>query len=572
MTVAYISRIKRLNRKINYCNKFHNKIFEILSILAIATISLISLTWFRESDFLWSDDANFPLDIRVFINRYLYIWDSAQGSLDPGKFAFWVPIGVLLKAYEFLGLPFSPYIFQRGLVYILVLSSSLSMYFLSHTLLKERRNRHIAALIASLLYTFNLYSLVVIWGSLAFLMFQYAFLPLVLALYIRSIDDRRGFRYAVFVAIIWTVTMTPAYITSSLVLSDWMIVILYLGYSLLTTPNTKIKLHLSYFTLCMMGSWLLLNTFWLIPLLSSLNLIVIQKESISPPLHLFEANSVAVLDGFRLTGYWGLSSAYKGSRYFPWYNIYQTPLFIALSFVLPILAALSILINRRNKHVIFFGILLLLAVFLAKGPRPPLGEINLWLFNNMILLTAFRSLYQRFIGYAVLSYSFLIGSLISSQIEIFRRRCLLKHISIFIILFLLLAVLGPYTSPAWTGDFYSTEGIIPSKRITIPNYYWEAAEWINNQPDEFAILPLPFPIRGGIVLWWKNGTQGYSGIYPFLLLSSKFFLVSNKIGAFLATSIVNGSMRDAGMLSLFNIKYVVLHRDANEEYLNGHPS
>jgi len=77
-------------------------------------------------------------------------------------------------------------------------------------------------------------------------------------------------------------------------------------------------------------------------------------------------------------------------------------------------------------------------------------------------------------------------------------------------------------------------------------------------------LPLPYPISAAsIPLLWDNGTQGYSGIYPLLLLSTNEFLVANGLGASAANSILNHKANDSSFLNYFNVRFVIVHGDAD---------
>ncbi|MBO3754114.1 MAG: DUF2341 domain-containing protein [Candidatus Brockarchaeota archaeon] len=139
------------------------------------------------------------------------------------------------------------------------------------------------------------------------------------------------------------------------------------------------------------------------------------------------------------------------------------------------------------------------------------------------------------------------------------------------VILMIFLVTGLLAWPIWTGEVFSTEGIIPSMRVTIPQYYYEAAEWLNQQNEDFSLLPFPYPAKTtSSVFWWQNGTEGYYGVYPFLLLSSKTFLMTSNVAEALARSLARGELKNSRVFNYLNVKYIVVHWDANWEYLKDH--
>jgi len=216
---------------------------------------------------------------------------------------------------------------------------------------------------------------------------------------------------------------------------------------------------------------------------------------------------------------------------------------------------------------------------MVKGPYPPFGEINVFIFSKFGLVTAFRSNYQRFMGYVVLGYSILLGVTVDKlltkkfkQPHFNMNRHLKRFFHGFFFLIVVFLICGVYVWPFWTADLYSGQGVIPSKRVKIPPYYYETTEWLDEQPDDFNVLPIPF----GKVLsayWWENGTEGYLGMNPFLLLSSKPTIVkdyNNELVAQSVSLIINHTVNNVRILNLLNVKYVIFHRDSAWAYIAGH--
>lgn len=492
-----------------------------------------------------------------------------MGKADVLKLPYIMPQSIFLRFVAFLNIPFSPAMFERILLYFVFTGSGLSMYYLSILFIPSNKAKRLGSVVASAFYMFNFYTMTTILPSGAMMMFEYAFFPLVLALYIKALDKSSSLKSSIVIALVWTLLITPAYITATVALTDWVIIAAYLLFFNIQKHERKTLKSSIIFTCLLFLVWILMNLFWILPLAQMFPTVQQSYTSFSSGIDLYATNSVSLLDGLRLTGYWGLSATYRGASFYPWYVNFQTIPLVLLSFLLPAIVALSFLLNSRNSRlVLFFGIMTLLGLFVVKGLNPPFGNVNKLLFSINLLSTTFRSNYQRIVGYLTLFYAFLFGAFVS---KIYRRP---KKIwsrgfgGMSALILMVFLVVGVLAWPVWTGDVFSTEGIIPSKRVTIPQYYYEAAEWLEKQKEDFSVLPLPYPAKTAYsVLWWKNGTEGYYGTYPFLLLSSKTFLLTNRLAEEASISFSRNELKDSHVLNYLNVKYVVVHWDTNWEYV-----
>jgi hypothetical protein len=553
---------------INILKVFHRHSYVFIILL----LGLISLTWYHDKQLLWGDDTNLTLDAHLIETRYFYLWDSNVGKADALKLPYIMPQAIILRFVSFLNIPFSPAVFERILLYSVFTGSGLSMYYLSILFIPSNKAKRLGAVVASAFYMFNFYTMTTILPSGAMIMFEYAFFPLVLALYIRALDNSSSLKNSIVIALVWTVLITPAYITATVALTDWIVIVAYFLFFNISKHDKKTLKSSVVFTCFLLAIWTLMNLFWILPLVQTVPAVQQSYSSFSSGIDLYAANSISVLDGLRLMGYWGLTATFRGAAYYPWYTHFQTFPFVLSSFLLPVIVGVSLLLNSRNSRlVLFFGMMTLLGLFVVKGLNPPLGSVNKLLFSINLLSTTFRSNYQRIVGYLTLFYAFLFGAFVS---KIYCRpkkiwsRGVGQMIGIILLVFLIVGVLA---WPVWTGDVFSTEGIIPSKRVTIPQYYYEAAAWLDQQNEDFSVLPLPYPAKTAYsALWWENGTEGYYGTYPFLLLSSKTFLLTNNLAGEVALSFSRDELKDSQVLNYFNVKYIAVHWDTNWEYVRDH--
>jgi hypothetical protein len=120
------------------------------------------------------------------------------------------------------------------------------------------------------------------------------------------------------------------------------------------------------------------------------------------------------LELFRLLGEWDFYTGWAGKLYYPWSIFYtQNPIGIFVSYSIPLIAFASLLkIKPRCKataDILYFALMAVVGIFIAKGAHPPFGEYWSWLYNNIGLFRIFRDSYK-FASIISLSYAVLIGS------------------------------------------------------------------------------------------------------------------------------------------------------------------
>ncbi|GFP28364.1 hypothetical protein HKBW3S33_01779, partial [Candidatus Hakubella thermalkaliphila] len=111
----------------------------------------------------------------------------------------------------------------------------------------------------------------------------------------------------------------------------------------------------------------------------------------------------------------------------------------------------------------------------------------------------------------------------------------------------------------------------------IPDYYALAREWLHREGEEMArIYPLPFPERYHMAFKWKHG---YAEMNPVAYLLDTSVIAYNdnspgyKVPLLIGQKIEEGYNGDlARLLSLLQVKYLLLHRDAYWEYLKMQPN
>ena len=551
----------------------------------ISAIGLLSITWFK-GDFVlaYGDASLIPDRLRSFFCSF-YVWYdySELGMSNFRLIAGIFPYRSFYVFTEFIGL--SEVIAQKIWVYLTFTVSGFSMYFLTSNLVQDRRKR-LASLLSALFYMMNQYvALYVIVPVFGFLLI-YPFLPLILALYIRGIKGKRIFKDSFLLNSILLLT-TSSFVNPVFAIIVWLLLFSFLTFYLILM---KERMYAIYFTFLSLIMWVVLNAYWILPeiygVLQEITRVRVAYSSLGVQgIGFWKTWSAPVLGVLRLTGFWSLTSGYKGDPYVYWAALYSSPLFVAISFLIPLVVFSSILFKPRNAYVLYFSLLAVVGVFLVKGPYPPLELINIWLFNEIPLFSIFFAMaYLMFGSLITLSYSFLIGvgaaslyHYISGQksMQKFCKRMYFRRAASTIYLVSLIFILfGVYNWPFWTGDVvYPGGSVVPSWRVNAPSYYYNASDWLKKQENIFNIFSLPTNLY--YATYWWDGGHGYLGADP-----TAWFLGRPVVSAALSGNgltelisrliVTNSSTKVAKILTLINSKYLLFHNDSNWRFLEGH--
>jgi len=523
---------------VNYFSLAHiNSIFRankstIIDLFIILLLGTFSLTWFR-GDFLISrGDLDFPLafSTNAYFPYFYVWWDRFNLGMPLTRTLMQIPYMSIIAFLSVLG--FSTVSMEKFIFYIWLTTSGLSMYYLVTTLVNGRGKR-IAGLSAAVLYMTSPYAMVFIYSNLTVsAFFLYAFLPLMLALYAKGLNGKRGGGFYTSLIAISLIT-APAFTNPAYVAIPFLILMLYFVFNIIQSRREQQEIaHKFKFTAIVVLIYLALNAWWLFPFIYYLPSEFMQASqkvigiSDLDVLKLSSSGST-VLNVLRLTGFWAFHASYKGDPYYHYAPIYSSNIFTLISFLIPLLAIASLLLKPKNKCTLYFGTLAILGLFLAKGLNPPLGnEFYKWLFSSIPIAGAFRNAYEKFGIIIALSYSFLIGTALNqlySHVKegrgIAYRVNIIKISEILAVICAIFLIAGVYSWPFWTGDIIPSGGkVIPSARVSVPNYYLDADNWLKHQNEDFRILPLPMSNLYGIAYSWDHG---YVGPDPSIWLLSK---------------------------------------------------
>lgn len=540
--------------------KSRKKVLFDLLILAF----LASLPFFLHGTYLVFNSLLDPVINPVYLwQRELFLWNSKElaGTITGWGTSFLFPVTSFFAFFSLFKLPIV--IVERiGFVFIYFLSGA-AMYYLTSVIVPQKYR--IARIIAGMAFMYNLYIFVTTQGA-AVLLLPYATLPLLLGLYIRGLNAEHYMKYAILLGFTSTIM---SFISPPLVLINVIVLVLFLIFHIAQKPkNLQQIIKFNGFSLLFC---VLLNMWIILPI----SHYVLTAYTVQAPVIFSETASwISSQSSFseilRLLGAWYFyGTGAPGVLNFSYSPFFRSNLlFIFTSFLIPILASLAFLIKPKSKHVIFFGILLLIFIPMAVAIYPPqnpsfTGKIYLWIMENIPYINILLKDNHKFVAVLALSYSFLLGILANEsylhldkklgQLTKFKR---IKKIAKMAPAFLVICVILINAFPIITGNLF-----YEPMKINIPDYWNASVDWINNQKDDFRILELP---EQNIPCYtWGSGGD------PALSLYSKSIICTYPATASPSLNLINqiydgirkNSTIDLEILRSLNVKYILQRND-----------
>ncbi|MDD5668390.1 MAG: hypothetical protein PHS26_13965, partial [Actinomycetota bacterium] len=546
-------------------------------VILISLAGLLPLTWFRGA-LIAGWDLPWPIgDPQYLMKASMSTWNPSVclGAPDPS-----FRVGVYLAGNLGLdGIGLSGQGAEMLWFVLLFAGTGLSAYALIRVLYPGHR---LAAVTGALFYMFNPYYMIVRWGALNLWPFFYAFLPLMLALFILLIRSGR-LRYLIAFLLVGVV-VSPSHanlgsvVILAIALGGYLVVYLVQN----RRAREKVRLALLY-TLILAVLFLGISMWWVLPSITSLQAEASSRLEPGTTMEVVEWSSEystwhRVL---RLQGYQGVEGEYLGSDdpVTPYAEDYYTPLTWILGWMIPALAIAGLWKVRRNPGLVWPAILWVAGVFLMKGIQPPLGGIARWMYQTIPGMSVFRVPYDKFGMLAVLGLAPLVGAgmegLYRFSASLVKRKPWREVIAATALVVVAVLLLGVLVWPLWSGDaIYGGGSTMPSLRVDeIPAAYGEAREWLEGQQEEFRILPLPYN-RGYWVLAlfdWYLGHDPTRWLVRGDTVTPDFGFNGGDFAANLAYDVMEGRPRAQFLCTLLNVKYVLLREDVNWEVIEEYP-
>jgi len=557
--------------------------------LIICVVALTMFNWLRGYFLSLYDTGPLPIYPEITIEKLRYVWkESPLGGRN------YVGLGLLVY-YLFIYL--LSFVLPSGLANSLLFTilfaiSGLAMYkFTLETLGYRLKYRRTAALISALSYMFNTY-IVIRLPLFMPVYFTIALLPLCL-LYLRRAfyaDTCIDFLYHVILASLITIFMSPAFCANfPIAQATTIFIILYLVF--LSIVKRRIRKVIPVITSFMLLTFIN-NMWWLIPAFtqSAVQACIKGKpEWIRDALGVLEHASkyATYFNVLRCMPYNIDKEAMLESAYYFWTplsELYNTPGFVAISILPPILSLLAILLKttREQSDAMAFTLIFCIFVPLLGALNPPFGIVVRWLVEN-IPGYALRRVYN-FIFILHFIYSYLLslgmidlGELLGKTLNSLARTVPPQRVvslaqkSLYVCL--MIALCGIYIFPLWLGyspivNVYDERGnLLHLSTLTRPpEYVEELCKYLNSLPEKGDVLILPMC---GIVrtYLWEHGHFGEE-IYFSMLKRSTSFATSPGYFMYDVYRIIHeiihksSALNLGNLLSFLGIKYIIVAEDA----------
>lgn len=508
---------KRLVSKTNYFIILFNRI----DILLIFILSFLPILWFNGNNYISTADYSFWLSATKLFNNSLssFMSDIGSGSLSPGVSAFLFPFSIGGMVFKFLDLSMVDY--EKFLFVLWFLTSGLSTYYLCSVNKIYGHGRFFA----SLFYMMNPLSLMIYFSTQSGGMIApaYSLAPLILAFYIKGINNFKNIMEPIFYASAWFLIGDYAYANPVLLIVQLILIFTYFLFYIYLNFKNKQKISSGIkFTFSLLIFFFILNLFWFIPYFFSVSLIIessyLKILGFGSAYYNYTLNSLSMLNIERITGLWSMFGRSGKLLYYQWSPIYKSIFYIFLSFVPAFFAIFGIIFfnsydkKHQKENIIFFLMLFIFIGLIVDANKTIISEILFDITKRLpLFLDIFSSNIIKFGIILCLSFSILFGYGVSKFFLIFRYKNFWFKSAISLVLFTLLVPV--YMFPFFNGQIINNgNSEIHEGRFKIPSYYHKIKKKLL-KTGYGNIFILPFNLNSTTTLLWgkRGGVSGYNG-------------------------------------------------------------
>lgn len=535
--------------------KDKNHIWAIALFALLATVLIIS--WFRYGHLYGGGDVGIPsYDPSRIVEIAKYVWwdSAAPGALVPHGVTS-LPVQFFQSALAGFGLPY--FAVQATVFWIMLFLMGYGMFWVG--LLVFGRDKFFLSILCGLFYLLNPYMMIQIWHRFIHNgFFLAAFLPwfyIFWDCWIKSGKFPSIFYFLIFNFLGVYLYGTIAYIVTVL------LVLFFIFFKTAFIPWHSFNMFKTLSSRFVVGIilWVLIHVWWMLP-----------TFSISPALfssqHRTFDNVATLVTLSRQT-----AVPYMLPGVNPFYlfeqadfgDVYKHPVFLVIMWVPLIFLIPGLIISIRSKILASWGLLFIVAGFLAKGAASPFGFLFLFGFSQIFVLGVLRNPYEK-LG-ILLPFSLAIIYTVGFRWywEKFKGRGSIAKISLAALLFL---QLGVYLWPMWSGRLIGKFDKLA--HVEVPNYYQQTDDFLKLKKKDGKILHLPLPLGESIAYNWPFPLDGIESsqllfsALPSISRGLNIKHIDDSISA--ASGIFRQNVEDEKIISILkhlNIRFIVLHKD-----------
>jgi len=474
-------------------------------IIFLASV-VATLLWFRGESLAIGEDDTIPFHPLHWITRYLSAWNTwvdAGTSMLPH---YKLPVFDVLvySLFTMLGLSISDA--QKLYLSLMSFVGSASVYYLTSTLMSSHEHKRCMSFCSVLLWLYNPWIMSTTYHRIAESYFPRAVLPLIFALHIKGLEDKKiRYSFLLGLASLLLFSVFPKAEEFLFAVGGGLLFCLFYIFRSLRNHHFRSTLvFLWKFHAIAIAVSIVVNLYWLVPFVQTFSVWTTKLETY--PITWSSHKWTTVLNVLRLFGNWPF---YEGN-YVPYASVYLgNPLVVLLTFVLTFLVFSAILFKPRNRSVVFFSVLAVGTLFLAKGITPPMGDI----YKQLVSYIPFFELFYnslKFFPLLLILYCFLFGVACGS---IYGKISSLKPNSLaelrFVVIGMIIAIIVTTSWPLATGDVFVNWYKPTDRGVSVPKYYFDTNEWLNSQIGDYRVLIVPYLGAGQYVAnhWGYQGTN-----------------------------------------------------------------
>lgn len=438
---------------------------------------------------------------------------------------------------------------SKFLCILLMTVAGLSAYFLA----RKFKLGLPGSLIAGLIYMLSpfVFERFVV-GHLVILL-DYAILPLVLGLFIGSLEKPVGFRYFVAAGLLFTLGLS--HLTTVFIAGAAMLLYCVVhGVAERQWKQFLLSLRNVAFLFVVP---LLIHSFWIVPLL----LQVLGGQfgaSVGDPVGNLPARMLIAENPYMAIEYSGRLMGYAAAWFFDVGNPHQ--LWQIASWVLPSLALSSLLLAPRRRLAAFSALIAVTGILLTSAQTGPLGSAYYWVFERLPFLAIFRDP-SYWIQLTIIGYGLLVGSLVgiavdflgkaSIDIAIIRKerrfslaRWLMAVIPVCAVVFFAIPFQsGNFGTLMQTGTFYNQD-------------HEDVWRFVRDNPEDFR----PLEAQGPYPNYYQDTRWGYDMMAVYAGKPGLYYgrVYDPQVIRFMYKTMYDNKTRELGkLLGLLNVKYLI---------------
>lgn len=536
-----------------------NKIVLVFFLYLVITLGVI-YSWFHYGLMYGGGDVGLPTYnpqsvLKIVTKSW---WTETAPGFPRAQNLAALPAYVFFAFLQQIGLP--DFMIQAVVFGILLFLMGFGMYLLARCFLKNTG----MAILAGFFYMVNPYMMVLVWHRFTHTTFFFAAaLPLLLLLWRKWLKEREYISLILFIAV--NLIFSYMFTTLAYVITLWSLLSLYTLFEIFIPwigKEKAIKIMAVFSTGLFL--WILTNTWWILPIFFILpNLVSAQHATNDTISTLFAIGEQSIIP-YALPG---LNSFYlfQGQELG---EVFKHPLFLSIPWIGVFFITVGIYYTKKNRELIYWSMLFIIAVFLAKGTAPPLGYFYPYLFEKFFFLGILRNPFEKF-GILIPFVSSMLFSIgFFNLATYFWKKNILVGKAMIILSFGLF--FGIYHWPFWAGTLFGT--LEKRNFVEIPPYYKQANLWVQDQKKDGNILHLPLAIAESSTYMWQ---YGYSGAES----NVGFFTSNPSISMGFNLSYLDDALRGVDLMTnldytknseylkelfrAFNVRFIILHSDIN---------